>query len=328
MGRWAAFFLPVAILFLSLKMSPNGSGRITSDGAAKSVTKEGEDSAVVANQNPSPMVEYVRAHKRIKRQEYPGIDFKLTGVLPKVVDVFVPERSLGSTHFDLLIHFHGAGYVVRYAATQFPRPLIAASVTLGEGSSVYGHAFRKSTEFSTLVDSIDAEVRNRLNRPVKIRHIILSAWSAGYGAVRQILSVTRNYDRVYAVLLLDGIHASYIPEGRVLAEGGKIDSSELAVFLHLAQDASRRSSGKRFLITHSEIFPGTFVSTTEATHYILEKLGMKEKAVLRWGPLGMQQLGNARRNHFEIMGFAGNTAPDHVDHFEGLYYFLKRLMRL
>lgn len=95
----------------------------------------------------------------------------------------------------------------------------------------------------------------RLHHGIKLRRIILSGWSAGYGAVRQILSTSDNYNLVNAVLLQDGIHASYIPDGRPLAEGGKIDSMELQTFLKLASDASRRSSTKKFLITHSEIFP-------------------------------------------------------------------------
>ena len=85
---------------------------------------------------------------------------------------------------------------------------------------------------------------------------------------------------------------------------------------------------KQFLITHSEIFPGTFVSTTEATDFVLQNLGMRREAVLRWGPLGMQQLSAARQHHFAVLGFAGNTAPDHVDHFHALDYFLNKLKKL
>lgn len=287
----------------------------------------GEDSAVVARQNPSPMVDYTRAHKRITKRNYPGVDFKLKGLLPKEIDVFVPKKDLRARRFDVLLHFHGANYVVRYAATRYPGEIITASVTLGAGSSVYGRPFRDTTKFPTILDSIRAEVAMHLHHKIRFRKIILSGWSAGYGAVRQIMSTSDNYDMVSAVLLQDGIHASYIPDGVPLSEGGKIDTADLATFLKLARDASRPSSKKKFVITHSEIFPGTFVSTTEASHYILSKLGIKEKPVLRWGPLGMQQLSIARRGHFAIYGFAGNTAPDHIDHFESLYYFLPLLMK-
>lgn len=287
-----------------------------------------EDSAKVAGQNPSPMVDQTRSHRRVGNENYKGIAFGVPNLLAKEIGIFVPERYLHEKSFDLLIHFHGSGQVVEYAATRYPHSIITASITLGTGSSVYANAFRDSTILPMIIDSISSEIAFHLHHKIKFQHIVLSGWSAGYGAVRQILSTSGNYDRVSAVLLLDGIHAGYIPDGVPLSEGGKIDSTELKTFLLLAEDASHRSSKKKFLITHSEIFPGTFVSTTEATDYVLGKLGMKRFAVLRWGPLGMQQVSVARRGHFAIYGFAGNTAPDHIDHFEALYYFLKELMQL
>ena len=47
--------------------------------------------------------------------------------------------------------------------------------------------------------------------------------------------------------------------------------------------------------------------------------------MLEWGPLGMQQVSQARFGHFEMLGFAGNTAPDHLDHLHALAWWLKRL---
>ena len=182
--------------------------------------------------------------------------------------------------------------------------------------------------FALVLKAISDSLQLKLAPPVQIRKIILSGFSAGYGAIRKILSTPRNFQRVDRVLLLDGIHASYVPERRVLAEGGQIDSSGIAAFIRFANEAARKDSNKKFLITHSEIFPGTFVSTTEATDFILQKLGMKRQPLLKWGPLGMQQLSAAPQHHFAVLGFAGNTAPDHVDHLHALDYFLKMLEKL
>jgi hypothetical protein len=82
---------------------------------------------------------------------------------------------------------------------------------------------------------------------------------------------------------------------------------------------------KRFLITHSEIFPGTFASTTETTDHLVRTLGLRRTAVLRWGPGGMQQLSEVRSGRFQIMGFAGNSGPDHIDQFHGMPDFLRRV---
>jgi hypothetical protein len=42
----------------------------------------------------------------------------------------------------------------------------------------------------------------------------------------------------------------------------------------------------------------------------------------------MQQLSEARKGHFAILGFAGNSAPDHIDHAHGMPVFLRMLMAL
>jgi hypothetical protein len=41
----------------------------------------------------------------------------------------------------------------------------------------------------------------------------------------------------------------------------------------------------------------------------------------------MQQIGETVRGNLAVLGFAGNTAPDHVDHFHGMPEFLRRLLR-
>lgn len=286
------------------------------------------DAPKPAAQNPSPMVEKTRAHERVPQQKYSGVEFKINDVLSKPIEIFIPQKRLNSKNFDLLLHFHGAGFISQHAATKHRDALVAATINLGGGSGIYNNAFEDSTKFPVLIAALKDSLERKLARPIKLRKIILSGFSAGYGAIRKIISTPQNFAAVEAILLLDGIHASYVPERRVLVEGGQIDSSGVAAFIRFANEAAKKNSIKKLLITHSEIFPGTFVSTTEATDFILQKLGMKRQPVLKWGPLGMQQLSAARQHHFAVLGFAGNTAPDHVDHLHALDYFLKMVGKI
>jgi hypothetical protein len=41
--------------------------------------------------------------------------------------------------------------------------------------------------------------------------------------------------------------------------------------------------------------------------------------------MGLQQLSEARRGKFLLMGYAGNSAPDHVDQLHSLPAWLKLL---
>jgi len=122
------------------------------------------------------------------------------------------------------------------------------------------------------------------------------------------------------------MHTSYIPEGTVLATGGALDTTNLVSFADFARAAMR--SEKRFVVTHSEIFPGTFASTTETADWLLGALGLRRTPVLRWGPRGMQQLSETRAGRFELHGFAGNSAPDHVDHLHAMPELLARAAQM
>src|SRR3989442_11775564 len=84
------------------------------------------------------------------------------------------------------------------------------------------------------------------------------------------------------------MHTSYVPEGKPLADGGAIDRAGLEAFISLAREAV--AGRKSFVVTHSEIFPGTYASTTECADYLLAQLDLKRQPQLHEGALGMQQL--------------------------------------
>lgn len=271
------------------------------------------------------MVEHTRAHGRIAQQEPPGIRRSFTGPLEKSVQVYVPSGVARSKELRLVIHFHGASFIPEVAVSRLGNGHIVATVNLGAGSGLYDRTFSEPRAYDSLIARIARETSGALNREVTLGQVTLVGFSAGHGAIRAILREDRHFTNVAAVLLLDGLHTSYIPEGTVMDKGGTLDTTNLAVFVRYARAAMRGE--KRFLVTHSEIFPGTFASTTETTDYLVQALGLKRTPVLRWGPHGMQQLSDARQGRFEILGFAGNSAPDHVDHFHGMPEFLRRVER-
>ena len=90
----------------------------------------------------------------------------------------------------------------------------------------------------------------------------------------------------------------------------------------LARAAARGE--KRMLIAHSEIFPGTYASTTETADWTVAALGLRRTPVLKWGPRGMQQLSEVHAGRLWVLGFAGTTAPDHIDQLHALRDLLKR----
>ena len=254
-------------------------------------------------QNPSPMVEHTRAHPRLRQSAPPGRRVKL-----EMGTLFIPARLEHRRELPLVVHFHGGAWVPEVAAAQYGRAAVLA-VQLGVGSSVYGKPFQDPGRFTALLQEAETAAK------VRFSSITLSAWSAGYGAIRAILRVPEDYARIQRVILIDGLHTGYTNERAV-------DPEPLGVFLRFARDAM--AGRKRMLITHSEIFPGTYASTTETADYLLAQLGLRRRAVVRWGPMGTQQLSEVRQGGFHLAGFAGNSAPDHVDQLHSLGEYWRR----
>ncbi|MCE9602571.1 MAG: hypothetical protein K8S21_10240 [Gemmatimonadetes bacterium] len=278
-----------------------------------------------ASQNPSPMSETTRAHERLRQREVTGTARSFVGPAGRPVSVRVPvgAGAGAAAGLDLVIHFHGAAWIPEQAVADAGDGAVVAVLNLGAGSGAYDRAFSDGTMFDSLLAGIAREVASVRGVGTPIGRVTLVGFSAGHGAVRAILRDPRHFARVDAVLLLDGMHTSYVPEARVLADSGTLDTTNLAAFADFARAAVRGE--KRFLVTHSEIFPGTFASTTETADWLLAALGLRRAAVLQWGPRGMQQLSEARAGGFELLGFAGNTAPDHVDHLHAMPELLGRL---
>lgn len=268
-------------------------------------------------QNPSPMTDTTRPHPRIARTEVPGRRTELTTL--KGVILYVSPKLKTNKPVPLIIHFHGAAWLMEYhIAKHFPQSALI-TVNLGAGSRVYGQPFSQTETFQNLI--------NEASKVLELKRgwssITLVGFSAGYGAVRAILRQEANFNIVNNVLLLDGIHASYVPEGTRLADGGIIKADDLDSFIKFANEAV--AGKKKFMISHSEIFPATYASTTECIDYLLNTLSLKRKAVLKSGPIGMQQLSEVNVKGFQIRGYAGNTGADHGDQLQAMPEWLKML---
>ncbi len=276
-------------------------------------------------QNPSPMVETTRAHERLERVEPRGVVDSVAGPDGRAVRILVPDRGGQRSAATLVLHFHGAAWIPERAVAALPTDAVSAVVNLGAGSGAYDRAFGDPHAFGRLVDDVARVVARSGGVAVRTDAVVLTAYSAGHGAVRAILRDSASLARVAAVLLLDGMHTAYVPERTVLAEGGALDTTNLVALADFARAAV--AGRTRMLITHSEIFPGTFASTTETADWLLGALGLARTPVLRWGPRGMQQLSEAAAGAFVLQGYAGNSAPDHVDHLHAMPELLARLLR-
>jgi hypothetical protein len=300
-GAWELFDLPAGAYTVEVTALDRAGRAIT---AHATRVLHGEPPR--AGQNPSPMVEHARPHPRLKEEHPAGRREKLT-----MGTLFLPEEVKAAETVPLFVHFHGGTWLPEVAAARHGSAVL--SVQLGTGSGVYARAFADPQTLGRLLREAEARCG------VRFGPVGLSAWSAGYGAVREILRVPECYDRVRFVLLIDGLHAGY-EGGKPGPLESKLVARDLDVFVKLARDAT--AGTKQFVVVHSEIFPGTYASTTETADYLLTQVGLSQEPTVGWGPMRTQRLSEARQGKFRVVGYAGNSAPDHVDLLHALPDFL------
>lgn len=261
-------------------------------------------------QNSSPMVEHTRAHPRLEKMTPAGRREAL-----ELGTLFLPAKLKLKSSTPLLFFFHGGTWLPEVAAARNGKTAVI-SIQIGAGSGVYAAAFADPQRFPTLLREAESKAG------VGFAPLALGGWSAGCGAIREILKSPKSYQRVERVLLIDGIHTGYIGDKPGPLES-QLETNNLEIFVQLARDAI--TGKKRVIITHSEIFPGTYASTTETADYLVQQLGLARRAVVKWGPLRTQQLSEVRQGQFLLIGYAGNSAPDHVDQLHSLPQYLKWL---
>jgi hypothetical protein len=259
-------------------------------------------------QNPSPMVEHTREHPRLKEDHPAGAREKF-----EAGTLFIPKAMIGQKEAPLLIFMHGGTWIPEVAAAK--HGMAALVIQRGDGYKVL---FEKEGAFEALV----AEAVDKSG--MRWSQITVGGWSAGCQGIRAMLRFPAAVKMIDRVVMIDGMHTSYT-DGKPGPLESKIDTAALQPIASFAREAM--SGSKRLLITHSEIFPGTFASTTETADWLLRELGVERHAVLAWGPMKTQQLSEAKKGSFHLAGLAGNSAPDHVDQLHALADWLEWLKR-
>jgi LysM domain len=217
-------------------------------------------------------------------------------------------RSDGS--FDVVFHFHGREpirkeWVRAMEGTRADAVLVA--VDIGIASEPYRETFRDPRTFSEVLRAVEAELQRRSGNPRAFaQNITLSAWSAGYGAVEQLLGQPIPQSRVGSVVLLDGLHAGF--------QGSSLNAERMEPFVNFAK---RAADGSRFMfVSHSSIRTPGYASTTQTAQYLIWKLGGRAQgtSAVASDPMGLDRYTTFTRGNFHVRGFAGSGASDHCAH--------------
>jgi hypothetical protein len=220
--------------------------------------------------------------------------------------LFVPD-SWKASEQNLTVHFHTAEWFViqehlRRGATH---PL--ATFYLGEGSTVYRRPFEEPKRFGRMLDLIEHELS------IVPHQIEISSFSAGYGAVREIIKQPNYFDRIRTVILADsmyaGLETNALPR-RPLRE-------QIEVWVPLARAAMECK--KTFVVTYSAVPTANYASSSECAQALLAALGLRNTAVLpNSTPAASDKdfplLLRADAGNLHIWGYGGTNAQAHMTH--------------
>jgi hypothetical protein len=219
--------------------------------------------------------------------------------------VMLPQRGgvNQAGEFDVVVHFHGHD-PARKGWVQTMNGVVFVGLTLGIGSGVYENTFREPGAFERLLKGVEAAVAEKTGNPkAHARRIALTSWSAGYGAIEEILRQPFGRDRVDSVVLLDGLHCDYSGDGFV--------QTTLEPFVRFAHAAAE---GKRLMVvSHSSIVPPGYASTTETANFLINELGGRPKPARARAtdPMGLELVSRYDQGGFHVRGYAGNAELDH-----------------
>jgi hypothetical protein len=215
--------------------------------------------------------------------------------------------------YDLLLHFHGAEAARKVLATadlgnDDKVPLVIAGVDSGVGSAAYAEAFYGAEPLQDLLGTVGAALA-----PARLRYLFVSSWSAGYGAVREIL--TQHPTVPNAVILLDSVHSAYEADGKTLVK------ASLNPFVALAERAIANEA--ILVLTHSEIRPPGYASTAEVAGFLLDQVGGRRRYAGLLGSHGVENKTRFDRGQLHVRGYTGAGKPAHCAHIEMLPDILK-----
>ncbi len=239
---------------------------------------------------------------------------------------------------DVLVHFHGDPATVRASARSAELNCVVINVTYGGLSSVYRIPFSQHRQlFTTILDEALTALRGQPDFADDIawRRVAVSSFSAGFGAVREILKNEDDFDRIAGLCMVDSLYCGYVGEGTDAVQIGKVDPTLMKDFLRYAQAAVRGE--KVMILTHCRLPTPGYASTLETADYLLDALKLTAepndgrpqllaaKSESRTLSAPFQLYRRAERNGFLLYGSLGQEGADHVAHLRQLPVWLSQL---
>jgi hypothetical protein len=219
--------------------------------------------------------------------------------------------ALRDGRFDLVIHFHGSHRETFAALDDAELGAAIVSVNLGEGGTTYGAAAIAPELIDRLIAFAEREIdASGRASGARVGRLALSSWSAGFGAVREILKRPGDAARVDAVLLADGLFSDWVP-AKHASTTPTADFEKVKAVIEFARRATE--GDKLFVLTHTAIDNRAYPDAPRCADAMLRYFSL-EKGF----PGGLPNSARGAQPYatdsagFHIWGFGGKAWTDHL----------------
>lgn len=218
--------------------------------------------------------------------------------------------AVKNDRFDLIIHFHGKHQTTVDALEQSGLPAALVNVDIGVGSQIYRGAYDDAGSLDHVIEFAERALHENGRLPnARVGRVAISAWSAGYGAARVILTRPAEAARVDALVLEDALFADWDPK-RPRARAVSMDG--LAPTVAFATKATRGE--KLFFVTHTAITQGQYAGAPECADALMRHFDVaKGIAPANAHPFGGAPVYTADLADFHIRGYDGKTFNEHAE---------------
>jgi hypothetical protein len=219
---------------------------------------------------------------------------------------------------DLLVHFHGDPQTVWNNSKYADLNAVIVTVNYSGLSSAYSTPFSNASLFQSLLDEALTKVRQQADIPATLQwdKLGVSSFSAGYGAVREILKSATYRNEIDALLAADSLYAT------TAGDGTPLDSQmvDYKTFATLAKNGT-----KTFLFSHSQVLTFTYENTMETGDELMQHLGISANTINTNGLGTLNFYRHAKTGNFELWGATGADGDAHLEHLRYIGEFLEGL---
>lgn len=234
--------------------------------------------------------------------------------------LFIPRDYQATAPLQLTLHFHGAAWFAmqEHVRAGLKNPLLC--VQLGEGSSVYRRAFEDPSRLKRLIQETQAHLGIKPQR-ADAYQLQISSFSAGYGAVREIVKVPEYFQRIRRIVLCDSLYAGF--ESPQLKSPAEENIRPWIPFVRAAAGGK-----KTFVLTHSEVPTETYANTAACAQALIRAVGAPIETARPPHALEYPLKYRGDLGNFHVWGYQGTDAQAHMTHVRHLADVWQELNRV